>query len=204
MKLKSHIKIAKMIADLLEQHMNVKIDRDSMELGAVYPDMQLIRRMRIHNSKKVCQNYEVQSRNFINRTNRLSFSFSIGMLSHYICDSFCYAHNKPMKGYRDFKEHVSYEWGLYHAIEAYEPGDHLSETIRMNAHRCMDFDVENFIQQAQKEYLQKNQLEESSHRQFINDIEYSIVTSVLTMMAFVIELDRAKCPVLENVFTESI
>ncbi|HCX64929.1 MAG TPA: hypothetical protein DHN33_06935, partial [Eubacteriaceae bacterium] len=76
MKLKSHIKIAKMIADLLEQHMNVKIDRDSMELGAVYPDMQLIRRMRIHNSKKVCQNYEVQSRNFINRTNRLSFSFS--------------------------------------------------------------------------------------------------------------------------------
>lgn len=38
MKLKSHISIANTVADLLEAQMDIKIDRDSMELGAVYPD----------------------------------------------------------------------------------------------------------------------------------------------------------------------
>ncbi|HAE62125.1 MAG TPA: hypothetical protein DCG38_07325 [Eubacteriaceae bacterium] len=198
MKLKSHISIANTVADLLEAQMDIKIDRDSMELGAVYPDMHFIRRLKIHNLNQVYTNYYAQSNNFINKTNKLSLSFSLGMLSHYICDTFCIAHNKKMRSYKDFKGHVAYELQLSQAIEKYQVDSSIAEKIRLNSDKVLGFDLDSFLTETKGAYLEKSK-ENYDLQQCYLDIEYSLMANVIVMMGFILELQEAKCPVIETI-----
>jgi len=198
LKLKSHISIANTVADLLEAQMDIKIDRDSMELGAVYPDMHFIRRLKIHNLNQVYTNYYAQSNNFINKTNKLSLSFSLGMLSHYICDTFCIAHNKKMRSYKDFKGHVAYELQLSKAIEDHKVDVGIEEKIRLNSDKVLGFDLESFLTETKDEYLKMSEEAEDT-LQCNLDIEYSIMVNVIVMMGFIYELQEAQCPVIETI-----
>lgn len=198
MKLKSHISIANTVADLLEAQMDIKIDRDSMELGAVYPDMHFIRRLKIHNLNQVYTNYYAQSNNFINKTNKLSLSFSLGMLSHYICDTFCIAHNKKMRSYKDFKGHVAYELQLAQAIEKYQVDSRITEKIRLNSDKVLGFDLDSFLTETKGAYLEKSK-ENYDLQQCYLDIEYSLMANVIVMMGFILELQEAKCPIIETI-----
>jgi len=198
LKLKSHISIANTVADLLEAQMDIKIDRDSMELGAVYPDMHFIRRLKIHNLNQVYTNYYAQSNNFINKTNKLSLSFSLGMLSHYICDTFCIAHNKKMRSYKDFKGHVAYELQLAQAIEKYQVDSRITEKIRLNSDKVLGFDLDSFLTETKGAYLEKSK-ENYDLQQCYLDIEYSLMANVIVMMGFILELQEAKCPIIETI-----
>lgn len=198
MKLKSHISIANTVADLLEAQMDIKIDRDSMELGAVYSDMHFIRRLKIHNLNQVYTNYYAQSNNFINKTNKLSLSFSLGMLSHYICDTFCIAHNKKMRSYKDFKGHVAYELQLSQAIEKYQVDSSIAEKIRLNSDKVLGFDLDSFLTETKGAYLEKSK-ENYDLQQCYLDIEYSLMANVIVMMGFILELQEAKCPIIETI-----
>ncbi|MFZ7120071.1 MAG: zinc dependent phospholipase C family protein [Eubacteriaceae bacterium] len=197
MKLKSHIIIANMIVDILEKQIDIKVDRDSLELGAVYPDMNLPKRVRIHNLKQVYNNYNIQTRNFINKNkNRLGVSFSLGMLSHYVCDTFCLAHNMKMRNFNDFKRHVRYENALSDYLVHYKIGTNVIDDVVDNLMRCTEFDIYNFLGEYKKEYLQKANFEDYSN-QFIQDIEYSIVCSTAVMLGFICELENAQCAAVE-------
>ncbi|NTW71489.1 MAG: zinc dependent phospholipase C family protein, partial [Eubacteriaceae bacterium] len=179
MKLKSHISIANNIANLLEEHLDIKIDRDSLALGAVHPDMHIARRVRIHNLDQVLKNYQIQTNNFINQSkNKFSISFSMGMLSHYICDTFCMAHNKKIRRYSDFKEHVRYELALSQVISEYEVCGGVLAGIRHHVDKCTDFDVSSFLLELKQEYLFKSESNDLQE-QLSADIRYSIVASVI-------------------------
>lgn len=160
--------------------------------------MHFIRRLKIHNLNQVYTNYYAQSNNFINKTNKLSLSFSLGMLSHYICDTFCIAHNKKMRSYKDFKGHVAYELQLAQAIEKYQVDSRITEKIRLNSDKVLGFDLDSFLTETKGAYLEKSK-ENYDLQQCYLDIEYSLMANVIVMMGFILELQEAKCPIIETI-----
>ena len=197
MKLKSHVILANHIADIIEEQIDIKIDRDMLELGAISPDMQIKKRIKIHNLKQVYNNYSIQTENIINKNkNKWGVSFSLGMLSHYVCDSFCLAHNMKMRSYKDFKTHVKYENGLSDAIAKYKLGSNVIDQIEENFYRHKHFDIHDFLDGHKKKYLENADFG-NSENQFISDIEHSIFCSVIVILGFISELENAQCPAVE-------
>lgn len=197
MKIKSHITLANHIADIIEEQIDIKIDRDMLELGAISPDIHLRKRVRIHNLKQVYNNYNIQTENIINKNkNKWGVSFSLGMLSHYVCDSFCLAHNMSMRSISDFRAHVKYENGLSAAIDSFELTPNVHEKVQENFYRHINFDIHDFLDGYKKNYLENADFE-NVENQFTTDIEHSIFCSVIVVLGFISELEKAECPAVE-------
>lgn len=197
MKLKSHVAIAHLAADLLERYQNIIIDRKSLEVGAVYPDIHLIRRLPTHNVDQLNKNYFIQTNNFINKTNDLTLSFSLGMISHYVCDTFCMAHNKKVRRYRDFKEHVAYEWILADELDKFLLTDSLEGKILWESMKHQNFDFRSYLADQREEYF-----DQSSKDPFLQakmDIQHSLQASTLILKGFLQELEQAECPILQTI-----
>lgn len=196
MNLKSHIILTNHISDILEDQIDIKIEREMLELGAVYPDCNLRKRVRIHNIKQVYHNYELQSENIIVKNkNKWGVSFTLGMLSHYVCDSFCLAHNKKMRGINDFKKHVRYENGLAEYIYDYVLKDDVREKVQDNHFTTLNFDLHDFLGTKHSNYLN---MENADHqKQFITDVEHAISCSAIVLSGFIFELEKADCPAVE-------
>lgn len=197
MKLKSHVAMAHLVADLLEENRNIIIDRKSMEVGAVYPDLHFLKRLPTHNVEQLYKNYHMQTNNFINRTNDLTLSFALGMISHYVCDTFCMPHNKKIRRYRDFKEHVAYEFVLADEIEKFEMNESLAGKIYWKSLEHFDFDLETFVTAQRVEYF--SHASSDPVAQARTDIENSVQACTLVLKGFLHELERAECPVLETI-----
>ncbi|NTW72434.1 MAG: hypothetical protein HGA49_09355, partial [Eubacteriaceae bacterium] len=60
-----------------------------------------------------------------------------------------------------------------------------------------DFDVSSFLLELKQEYLFKSESNDLQE-QLSADIRYSIVASVIVMMGFILELERAECTLLET------
>ncbi|MFZ7134047.1 MAG: zinc dependent phospholipase C family protein [Eubacteriales bacterium] len=197
MDLKSHIIIVNLIADILEKQIDIKIDRDTLEFGAVYPDINLPKRVRIHNTKQVYNNYQKQTNNLINKNkNKFGISFSLGMLCHYICDSFCWAHNMRMATFGDFKKHVKYEKSLAKHLDQYTISNDVSKVIIENIFRCTDFDIFDFLNEYKSEYLKKSSWDDIFNQHKI-DTEFAIICSTIILMGFIYELEMAECSAVE-------
>lgn len=199
MKLKSHVAIAHLVADLLENHRNIIIDRRSLELGAVYPDIHFLRRLPTHNVEQLYKNYYLETDNFIHRTNDLTLSFSLGMLSHYVCDTFCMPHNKKIRRYRDFKEHVAYEFVLADEIDKFQISDELVESIYWKSLEHFDFDLELFVTAERVKYFKESSSDPIQQAQ--TDIQHAIQACVLVLKGFLEELEEAECPILQTIVT---
>lgn len=197
MKLKSHVAIANMVADLLENHRNVVIDRKSMELGAVYPDLHFLRRLPTHNVEQVYKNYRLETDNFINRTNDLTLSFSLGMITHYVCDTFCMPHNKKIRRYRDFKDHVAYEFVLADEIEKFQITEELEERIHWKSLEHYDFDLETFVTAQRVSYFRDSSIDPVEQAKA--DIDHAIQACVVVLKGFLSALEQAECPVLKTI-----
>ncbi|WP_152801387.1 zinc dependent phospholipase C family protein [Alkalibaculum sporogenes] len=201
MNLKSHIILANHTADIIEDQIDIKLDRDTLELGAVYPDLHIRKRVRIHNLKQVYNNYFMQTENIINKNkNKWGISFSLGMLSHYVCDSFCLAHNMKMRSINDFKVHRRYENKLSEVVHSYKLDDNVKHRINENFERCMDFDIYDFLGETQTGYIQNANFK-TFENQYNKDIEHSIFCSAIVMVGFIYELEKAQSPAVEILYT---
>lgn len=195
--LKTHVAIANIIADILEEQVDIIIDRDTLEVGSVYPDVNLPKRFRIHNTKQVYNNYDKQTNNLINKNkNKYGISFSLGMLSHYICDSFCLAHNMRMASFKDFKNHVKYEKSLARHIDNYAVNNNTRLMIDENIFRCANFDINDFLEKHKKDYLENSSWDDYSIQHEL-DIQYAIFCTTIILIGFISELETAHCTAVE-------
>jgi len=105
MKLHHHIKIGKMLLNKLGD--TYKINRKAYLFGTVAPDLNCIYPAHRLN----CTEDRFHKRlEIIDNTNiNIVKSFELGVITHYICDYFCYAHNIDSIGLM----HKRYEKNLY-------------------------------------------------------------------------------------------
>jgi hypothetical protein len=103
-----------------------------------------------------------------------------------------------MRSYKDFKGHVAYELQLAQAIEKYQVDSRITEKIRLNSDKVLGFDLDSFLTETKGAYLEKSKENYDLQHCYL-DIEYSLMANVIVMMGFILELQEAKCPIIETI-----
>jgi hypothetical protein len=120
MKFKQHIKVGKYILENLGDTkldgMNInglKINKIAYLFGNVAPDLNCV--YPAHRLKTTEKRFYKR----LMRIDKSSFtwmkSFTLGVVTHYVCDYFCYAHNIESLG----PKHKTYETNLWHYYESH-------------------------------------------------------------------------------------
>jgi hypothetical protein len=109
MKFKQHIEMGKSILSSLNQQevSNFGINRVAYLLGNVAPDLNCI--YPAHRLSTTEKRFYKRLKLLNNAESKLLKSFELGIVTHYICDYFCCAHNNKSSGIK----HKKYETNLY-------------------------------------------------------------------------------------------
>jgi hypothetical protein len=117
MKFIHHIKIASIMINKMEGKMGetFKLNKTAFYIGNVAPDLNCVypaHRLKTTH-KRVARKIE-----FVDRLDSAEVikSFELGIITHYVCDYFCYAHSNETIG----KSHKHYEKELYRFFELHK------------------------------------------------------------------------------------
>ena len=89
---RSHIVIAKRTLSVIESENNsIKINKIAYLFGSIAPDLNCI--YPTHTISNTFKRFSNRLSRVDNIQNNLVISFTLGVITHYICDYFCYAHN---------------------------------------------------------------------------------------------------------------
>lgn len=117
MKLKQHIEIGKGILENLDNKAlnEFGINRTTYLLGCIAPDLNCV--YPAHRLWTTEKRFNRRLRQVNKATAKLKFvkSFRLGIITHYTCDYFCYAHNNESVGVR----HKMYEANLYQFYQSH-------------------------------------------------------------------------------------
>lgn len=94
MKVKTHQIIAKRAYELVSAYLPITFDEKIMYLGARMPDLAPHRRFKAHNIR-IAVKEEHFFKTLVHKKWHLEWlvAYSSGIMSHYMSDTFCYAHN---------------------------------------------------------------------------------------------------------------
>ncbi len=127
LKLCSHICLANEIYDYVENYTGYELNRRAYLIGNCAPDIHPIRRMSYHNLKCLNTNlYKTIDTIKLGNMGKITLSYLIGTISHYIADTFCYAHNKYIF---NLKKHIQYESYLDNYIKSQKNKDEVVNNI---------------------------------------------------------------------------
>jgi len=116
MKAIQHIRIAKIMSGKISNKLcnNSMINKIAYYIGSIAPDLNCI-----YPAHRINDTYE-RFQKKIKRVDKLSDgiikSFTLGVITHYVCDYFCFAHNNNSIGVK----HTKYERGLNKYFELHK------------------------------------------------------------------------------------
>lgn len=114
MKVKTHQVIAYTAYELVKAYLPITFNKKAISLGAGMPDLAPHRRFKAHNIKVAAKEW-VSFTEFVHKRRYTIWliSYAAGIMSHYISDTFCYAHN-----FRDLslRQHRKYEVYMHRHI----------------------------------------------------------------------------------------
>ena len=116
MKLKQHLDVGKYILDNLDS--KYEINKQAYLFGNIAPDLNCV--YPAHRLKTTENRFYKRLQIVDNTSFNTIKSFTLGVITHYICDYFCYAHNIESIGI----VHKKYETNLYNYYES-----HLNEIL---------------------------------------------------------------------------
>lgn len=193
MRLENHMYVADKTADIIENIVGVKFMRRLMRIGACTPDLQPLRRMQIHSPKIVVDHFEREFSRIVDHEKRLPrVSFILGLLSHYIADAFCLAHNIYTI---DMAKHIQYEYALNeHMLNICLP-HHLTRSVEEQVEILQNgvLTVEEYMKKSAQSYLDtiaKRKWEEI----MAVDMEYAVLHGAALLTHFVLELQSIELP----------
>lgn len=91
MKLRSHIRIAKNTLDILQSQVDWKVNKVAYMIGSISPDLNCA--LPCHNIKSTIKRFRKRIERINKHNPGIIQSFTLGVVMHYICDYFCFAHN---------------------------------------------------------------------------------------------------------------
>lgn len=117
MKLRQHIEIGKLVYDELSTHVEIEPCKRSLLkipflLGNIAPDLNCV--YPAHRLSTTEKRFYKRLKITAATDSILCRSFILGVITHYICDYFCYAHNNESLGVKH-KKYESNLWNYYKA-----------------------------------------------------------------------------------------
>lgn len=187
MRLKSHLHIANITTDIIEEISQTKLNRFYIRLGAIMPDILPNRRRQLHSPNKVHFHYNKEFERIVKKDKSIKrISFIIGLLTHYITDAFCLSHNIYVS---NLKKHIQYEYLLDDFKLQYVIPNDLIESIKSSIEFVNHKDMHLYIERMNQAYLQVINKDDWMENIFY-DIEQSIIHVATMLSTFIIELKQ--------------
>lgn len=183
MKLKTHRYIAETAILLVEEITGMTFNHRLVKMGACAPDIALNRRIKLHTPELAGVEYDRMLGKFQsgNRSNGF-LSYMLGSYSHYVADSFCFAHNYYVV---DLKKHVQYELLLQNRMyNTTLPIDIIDVVLEKTDKMEHDTALEYMLEES-KNYKAEMQ-DKTDWKEMIDiDLTMAITNSVALMLQFV-------------------
>lgn len=109
MRMRNHYKMGSIIYKKMAEN-NMPLQKLAFIFGNLAPDIGLTYIYRRHQHSTSMSHLDkliLRLYYGIFHPNSIIFSFRLGIITHYVCDYFCYAHNPAFKGH--LREHIIYE-----------------------------------------------------------------------------------------------
>lgn len=170
----THIAIAKRTLAYIEKTCKVRLNKTAYLFGSIAPDINCV--YPTHTVDNTLKRFKKRILRVDNSSNNLIISFTLGVITHYICDYFCYAHNLK----RVDPMHAVYERLLREHIKLHEKsisiscGDELTEQWEMIKEHIAESISSNKDEEITEERLGK--VIEAVHYRSADHIEYIIET----------------------------
>ncbi|EYE87555.1 hypothetical protein Q428_12650 [Fervidicella metallireducens AeB] len=184
MLISSHKIIGNIVCDVIEEKLNIKLDREGVLYGCELPDISPNFMLILH-FKKYSFNFVLKLINRLisqglpqEKSNLKIFSVNLGIILHYLADYFCYAHNR--KKYNFLPLHLAYEYMLDNRFFKFEFKDIIDTTSNLNVWQNLHSlgQIEEYINYKIDEY---NYLDHKIE----NDVIYSIETCLIISHAII-------------------
>lgn len=115
MKLLQHIGVASIVLDkVIKKDKTCRLNKPLFYLGSILPDLNCV--YPAHRINETQQRILSKIKYIDESSSYLLKSIQYGIVTHYVCDYFCYAHSIASLG----KPHIKYEWSLYHFYNRHE------------------------------------------------------------------------------------
>lgn len=178
MKFRQHFQIGQAIYEKLNTEQEHKINRIAYLFGNVAPDFNCV--YPAHRVTTTKRAYKRHLKRIEKTKSKIIRSFTLGMITHYTCDYFCYAHNNESLGAR----HKKYETGLFRHFTSKEKGSDIQKEV-FDLWKKMDASGEEYetvfekVEALNKEYRAKHNVNrdtgwECRNDQMVVDTEYSM------------------------------
>jgi hypothetical protein len=177
----THKLISKKVSEIVKSELNISIDLSSFKSGSIAPDLYPKMRFKSHDFEGVrfvLENIDALIKNGIpgKKKDIKKFSFRLGIITHFISDCFCKAHNGTK---RNFIIHYMYERRLkkyfIKKIKSHNPVICIPDYREWQSLS----DIESFIDEKHQEY---NSLSQSMSNDLIFSLEVSL-SVILCMLS---------------------
>jgi hypothetical protein len=180
----SHKTLGNIVCNIIEQNLNIKLDRDGILYGCELPDISP-NLILIFHFKKFSFDFVLNLISSLmsqelphTKTDLKNFSINLGIVLHYIADYFCYAHNR--KKFNFLPLHIVYEYMLDYRISNFQ-FDNLIKDIcsrTYNENYSSPNFIKNFINSKLSEYNCKEHVID-------DDIIYSLEACLIITHAII-------------------
>lgn len=192
MRVKTHSIIAQAAYELVQQFLPQSFQTNVITLGSMAPDIVPHRRVRSHNANRALKEWELFLA-FVNKKIYTSFSLSYaaGIMSHYISDTFCYAHNFLNV---NLAKHRVYEVKLQEYIMEMNTEILTLKEVFKNWNVLQQVGLEHYLETERKTYTDLVQHIKDEEMLMRIDIQRSILNSAVWMMeiAYVVSPDLVR------------
>ena len=193
MKVKTHQVIAKRAYELVRAYLPITFDEKVMYLGASMPDLAPHRRFKAHN-KKIAIKEEDFFKTLVHKKFHINWivSYSAGIMSHYMSDTFCCAHNMQNIS---MVQHRKYEIAMQHYIvEHIQKIDRQRVIKKWQALRKIGF--HNYLQMENTCYNVDMKKCHTLNECMELDLNRAIINSAVWMLEIAFILDPASMKIL--------
>jgi hypothetical protein len=115
----THSAIGNFLYSYIIENTNLSISKKHFILGNVKPDINKTLKNLPHRSKDIIEVMECLTHELINREHSINkFSEKLGILCHFLCDTFCKYHFDEILWNKNIVEHLKYEISLHYIFMA--------------------------------------------------------------------------------------
>ena len=108
----THLKLSNILIDGLEKSTNTKLSKLGFKIGSIMPDMGPHLRFKNHHISKSSKHVKKHINRLQSKSrSKFKASYILGKTSHYLSDTFCFAHNHEMG--KSVKHHYVYEKSMF-------------------------------------------------------------------------------------------
>ncbi|MBN2851818.1 MAG: zinc dependent phospholipase C family protein [Clostridia bacterium] len=196
MRITSHVKVASFLLDRIDTSDDLKVNKYVFKIGAIIPDVSPVYRFMTHHFKNKHKKVE-KLKNKIEKTNSsISLAYSLGKMTHFIADSFCYVHN--IKLVENAFLHKKYEKKLSKQLKTSLKNGGSSP----NCSYYYNGRLSSFLTYFSEEYLKQHNPDILSNDNFNNDLSYILQINFAVIQGMIRQFEE-RAAVLQPIFTET-